>query len=1225
MCQPFRRDVALVEPTTLVSLTGKLGSLASGQIGKLLRRSTLRRRVSKEVAKEARAAGIHVRAGTIRTWLKRSDVQTHLQTGSSQAIESVLDSLSWRLSGPEDTRRKQATQLLESLLRLYIRELDPSEAVAAGVGAIKQHVTDTTAPLIEATTDIAAALTDQLNLGAVFEDDLKQLHPWRRPSAVEVAAVWPPFRHLVHSLVSTRERSALLDQWAANVPQQLVDAPAEAWCWLGVTAADYGAASASFYIVRGIERGAPDASYWWARAALSDTEASEAKRREFLSNAGTHALARGQLHALDERWADADAALVEWEPIDPNDRAIKALLRSAIAVGLGDLNGAIAILLDAVAADPASSGPRLRAAEMLLSRGHLGESDHRIADFVHALTLATGARDLRRSWLGDSVPAVLVAIQAAGLSSDMDRMRRLTQAAPEGEATSDEARDDRIRREAAVCAAISGQADLARRVASELADPHTSAMVEGYIALAANEDDAAHNHLLTAWQSAPSDTVRLQILAALAPLGKGLPDTSAIEEYRTEDVQRLRALHDVASAAGDRLVLLRARQNENPQYAVMLADHHRSAGEHEAAASVLEEAGRRWAHALLLKMAAGEWLAAGAHQEAVDVSREAVLLGGHEWAGEFDALRVQFHALEAQGERDQSLVVARRLAALAPNDLTARWILIWCLLLKGSRSEAWSALTPHGTPVSPRNSDEARAWISLVAEHDKSPLFVQRVLTEMTRWADDPAIGGMFLHGIYEGQRARGVELHDDDRDALHQAIDQFTKRHPESPTWTVVKLGSDDDPLADLRSFLRHHEEPPELRRIQQQVREGQFPLGYLSESSGRSYAEAALRRAAGLIFAHDPRRAVDGVVQVGSALGNPVVLDTTAAATLAALDSDLVEHMIGAFSQLQSTDLSFQDALQAQHVLGMKSTASIGWDAENQRLAMSEITEDAAETLAQRAERVVELLTVTARRSWTLRHFVELAGGPAWIEALDYAITTRTPFWCDDLALRALAAKNSVLTFSTLDVLRALDREHRIAAGLRPVTEATLIANFFVDIEFDAPTMRFAAQLDQWRPAGAAAALTRASAWGEPVTTVDFLREAVDNNAAQAPEAVQQWVACAADGLVRIAAGDADGASSNLRLLLKLLMSHTAGRTDVLPFVVRGVRQAMNGRDGLDDPLSYVAAELYAVLADKLGDAAAATMLLAWVKSLGSADRSVVARQILLHRGKLQIEHRR
>lgn len=366
----------------------------------------------------------------------------------------------------------------------------------------------------------ATAIVDQLSAPRVFADDLRSLHPWRRAEAEEIAGLWPDFVTFVHTLVATNDRSAVLRQWEHSPPAPFESAPAQAWCWLGLMAADQGEGpAAAGLIMRGVSRGAFPANYWIARAAAHVDAADRDRAAALLAEATEpHPLGRAVAAIQQTDFATATAALDLWQPDAANDRAIKATILATCLAAQGQLNRAITVALDA-ANDVDATGVALVAANLLLSRGRFGPSDHPLADSDHALALALRARNGRRAWGGDSTAAALVAVLAAGMSGDVDRALELTQPPPAGDATPLEARDMRLRREAAVLAAMTGQFDRARDLAADANDAFISSTVDGFEALASGDNDTATAAFMAAFNAAPDDTARLRTVSAMVELG----------------------------------------------------------------------------------------------------------------------------------------------------------------------------------------------------------------------------------------------------------------------------------------------------------------------------------------------------------------------------------------------------------------------------------------------------------------------------------------------------------------------------------------------------------------------------------------------------------------------------------------------------------------------------------------------------------------------------------
>jgi hypothetical protein len=161
------------------------------------------------------------------------------------------------------------------------------------------------------------------------------------------------------------------------------------------------------------------------------------------------------------------------------------------------------------------------AAELLLSRARYGQTIHRLADAEQAAALAIRARNARRTWQGDSVAAVLVAVKAAALSGNYARAWALIQCPPGGEATEAEAADLRLRREAARLAALTGRFEQAHASAKDAGNPFAEAEVTALELTA----DGKTSKAITAWEAALRVAVADALAAAmsLAELGAPVP------------------------------------------------------------------------------------------------------------------------------------------------------------------------------------------------------------------------------------------------------------------------------------------------------------------------------------------------------------------------------------------------------------------------------------------------------------------------------------------------------------------------------------------------------------------------------------------------------------------------------------------------------------------------------------------------------------------------------
>ena len=1061
------------------ALIGTAARVASGPIARQLGKRTLRLRVSWAVARQARGWGIEVTAGALRAWLARADVQELLKLGTPEAVDTAASHLARVLPGDGNGTSHDAQKVVSLLLTEYLRRQDPSAAVAASYAWQREHTREAGRSTREEVRTAGASILNRLSASEEFSDQARTLHPWHRDQAVALRGAWPDMELVVNAIASTDDRKALLEQWAGNPPDWFAASPAEVACWLGDLAAGSGnaTAAAQFYAA-GLERGAFPAGYWQARRAMQLFRKDPSAAEDILKSVGDgHPLARGLRHWHHESWQEAIDALSTWDPASDADLALKLQLLARLRVGSGNLNAGIALALEAAELEDAT-GAGILAAELLLTRARFGKTTHRLADSEQALTLALRARNARRSWHGDSTAAALVAMKSAALAGDHGRALALAHPPPAGDATETEAADPRLRHEAALLAALAGRFEEAREAAGSAELRFAKDAITALEFASRGETSEAANAWGRALSVAADEADILVAAMHLAELGAPLPDLEELEHSHEETVREIRTVHQAMTSGGGRLEALRAGAAKSPILTIKLAEWHTGRDEPRMAAEVLNAGAERWDDPRLMLMAARQYRGAGNSEEARRHAESALTLGGPRWAGAFDAHALLFEMHNASGEWDRATDQARALVSLDRHDPDARWALVHSLTRRGDLEGAWAALTPDGDPVEPRDRHDALVWIGLAARCDTSPQFVHRALTTMRRWPEDEQLRGEFLGNLYTGLRRAELTPTEEDLAALHAATADYTEQFPDNQVFREVSIPR-DDPLAALAPTLRERHEA--LAAVFAQVEGGQLPLGLLADATGSSYAEATLQRAAGFVRAHDPGR--DGQEAVQATLDHPVVLDTTAAHTLTLLDADTKSHLLAVFGQILTTDPAYHDALRGHEALAMRSTMSAGWDPAAQRPTLTRIDESTAADLADRAELLCEVLQSAVRRPWQeMLRLGDLASDSGWLTPLDMAASRELPYWCDDLVLRSLASSLGVQTFGTVDLLRCLSSAGRLEQDLLTVTEATLYRHFYADLGFDHEALAFAAQMDEWRPRGAAFAITRPAAWANP-----------------------------------------------------------------------------------------------------------------------------------------------
>jgi tetratricopeptide (TPR) repeat protein len=1189
--------------------------LASGPVKRKVGRATVRARVAWSVARQARGRGIQIRRRTLHGWLARPDTQQQLQLGSGVSVSTAVDHLAGLLPGDTVGASRDAETVLFLVLAQFLRAQDQEAATVLAHDWQVQHTQAEGRATREAVEASGRSILERFSVSEMFLEQVRNLHPWPREQAVRIRDSWPTIEQVVPMIVAASDRGALLRQWVEQPPNWLAEAPADVACWLAGLSADHGQrAAAAQFLATGLARGAFPAEYWQARRAVCLLEDDPAEAERILESAqDQHPLARCLLAMHRQSWQEAIDAVSTWIPDSPGDLALKRQILVRTTVQGGDLNKSIMQALEAAEVQDASSAAVL-AAKLLLSRAQSGQTVHRLADADQAATLATRARNARRTWQQDSVDAVLVVVQAAMLGGNLIRAWALTQPLPGGEATQVEAADPRLRRLAAHLAARTGRFDQARAASKGLDDP----FIEAEITALEHATQGKTSEAIKAWTSAlhhacaAADTLAAAV--ALAELGAPVPVLGDLEQTHPEAVREIRVVQRAMAADGESLEALRAGAGESPILTLKLAELHHDRGEHRMAATVLEDGAKRWDQPGMLLRAARHYLEAGDQETARGTAEAALTMAGTGWSGEFDARAFLLTMHDAAGDWEQTTQQARRLVTLDPHDPDARWALVHCLVRRGQLEDAWNELTPEGDPMPPRDRRDARTWISLATRHDTSPQFVSRALGTMRCWQDDGELTGIFIAQLNLALCRKEFTPAAGDLAALHAATAEYSERFPDSTTFQA-RLAPEEDPLKALIPQRRERHES--LKDVAGQVRDGLLPLGLLAEAAGRSYAEASLQRAAGSVRCHDPAQQTQGREAVATALNGSVIIDTTAAHTLTLLDADTRSHLLAVFGQILATDPAYRDARQGCEALGLRSTRTLGWDPVADQPQVTTTDESEVATLADRAEQLCTILQGAVRRPWPrLETLKDLPGEPEWLASLDMAATNGLPYWCDDAVLRPLATELGVIAFDTVDLLRHLAAKGRLGHDILPVTEATLLRNYYTDLGFDRAALELAATMDGWAPRGAAFAITRHGAWTNPPAVMEFVFTAVKSCADDSLEDLEGWVTAAAVGLVRIAPGE-DTASANLRILLGNCLAQPWMRPDRLPSVFCAARVAMKERLGTTDPVEPILTETHRALVAKHGHVLAAHLLMGMVQSASEPDRRMAARVVLVHQG--------
>ena len=732
------------------------------------------------------------------------------------------------------------------------------EVTEASLQAMFTDVRDDLLTRMDHAAATGTAILARLDVRTDFPTGLSTLSPRARQSAQDLVGAWPAIEQAVGLLHSNREnRRALLRQWASSLPGWAEQAPADAFGWLGQLASDYDAhQAAAVFFRRCIDDGGFPRDQWVVLVAqqyMADGEDQEA--RAFLAantDPGSPPLL-ATTALCDSDWNAVLSHIASWQPDTETTRVLKAAVEATALTNTGQDDAALACLR---AADPNNtlSGVQLTIAQMLLGRADRRRGDQWLTEVREAFSLAIKARDSRRSWFGDSVEPIVVAVQAAQACGDIATAWDLMQEQPEGQATAREARDVRLLEYRALLAALTGRTDEARHLQRQIDSPYVKAQITALTLERESSDQVQVPQLQAAWQAvwdtATTEQGQLHAAMGLAECGvepAGLHDLEAAHLERVTEI-RLIARASRSSATGD-LTVLRANVTKSPIFVILLAQHYQVTGEREQRARTLRSGAQHWRDASLMAMAAKAYRQADRPGMTRDCARDALELGGPDWPSqsksEMYALLVE--AEFAEGNPDRAAAAARSVLALNPHDHDALWALARCHVARGMTEDAWNVLVDQGTPIEPRTEHEALLWVALGVRYSDDANFVGQALTLMRRWPDDEELLGGFITTLHASAAGTQERWSEEDGEQLREATERYLERFPGSSQFRAVQLGPDSDPLANLADDLRQAFE--NTREVRDKVASGDLPLGILTWVVGRTYTEVSLRRAAGFV----------------------------------------------------------------------------------------------------------------------------------------------------------------------------------------------------------------------------------------------------------------------------------------------------------------------------------------------------------------------------------------
>lgn len=1027
---------------------------------------------------------------------------------------------------------------------------------------------------------------------------------------------------------STTNPPTVVLEWQHHLPDWFQGLGWRALLVAGELANAYGANQLSIDLfLAAVVAGSTRAQYWTARAALllklqgQTRDASQALAKGGVNSTSHDQFACIVFHFITDDQPAVGTLLDTWTPEALIDILLIATMRVAlIFTDVGDtapdpshFARAAAIYRNAIEAVPVSAGARLGLASALINTVAAHSSTNRHRDLQEALERALEARDLCRSNRSSSVHAVELACQAAYTDMMFGRVIEIGTFVT-GEATLEESASDTVRRFVASAALAKGRTDISDRLIPEIADPFQRALL---FAMAA---EVVGNPSASLWSSALQQardvSERSQALLGLAR--GGIAELPGLEDVRVAAPRDAALIQAVAAAASgsvnSAIQQLRAMPGTDFNAVTALAEAYLQARNVTAAVDVLRE-GARTLSEPRLRVEAARLLWQDDKREDARLELEALLIDSASNA----ALRHDCLALLGQWAADQNEWPRaqerfQELLALDASDSQARWAVILVMLRRGLTSEARTAYDSAPVELEITLPDHARAWMAVRtdAERVDGAPFVEHVIDIAQKFPDNEDVQAEAIFTVLSPEGAKLDPLPPPTQARFNDLCERFFTTWPNSSRLRRFSASDVQALVSQMEELVRPSQEEKGLRsEVADRLAQNTLPWAFLSAMTGRSYSEIVIVRAAGVL----PARHVDAIEQqtcreaAEAALNKGVVLDIAAAAVMLDL-SDIRDLLIGQFERLIVSEGERLDAIRACTFLRGRSTSTWIYDEQNDRGRLVDITEDVAN---QRYDKATQLLDIinrcrvisvdTGRRLNELRNLAT----SSWATALQCAAQSNVAFWCDDVALRAVARSIGVASFSTPSLLEIL--KERGVLNVRQYESAirALIEGLVGDFPLNQARLSALIVKDRGIAGPVASVFSRSAAWADVDHAyqiwTSLVRQAIARDKRYAPD----WLYVAVIGITR------RQKVANIRreasaLLLSATLVLVGDDAETVVHCVAAVRSGLDavrqGGNG-DDPLGRAAQMVRSSISKMVGLTNATTYVSGMFSRLGSEDR--------------------
>lgn len=708
------------------------------------------------------------------------------------------------------------------------------------------------------------------------------------------------------------------------------------------------------------------------------------------------------------------------------------------------------------------SGIALELAKELVSRaGREGRSTGK--DVREALRLAQAAAIDRRRWAGPSAAAVAVAVQVLFQSNEYRQaIAESTSVLDGGRALADEASDRTVIRNGAFAALASGNDQALERYLSLL--PDESDMLRRQLLAhqtdrdAADEDKALTVPLWRELAQASDDELATVAVAHLAHRGiwseradelvarsilpreqeQLLRAVCLTHTDRDRGLQQLRELATRSPHAAAELVLILDDDNLDEalaESARQLERWHSWDLAEQRMALLLSDGDVEAAHALAQRCITDAAYSDGARQRAA------------RWLSQQRANVKEFAAAAQAAEAG---------LGLSDDEDDLAWLYVAALYDAGDLPGARAGLRRFTlTPVTDTETD---LWLHLHTSDNATVADAETLLTIIERLPEGryrTAVRALLLREVLTQQpNATPYPQH-----IIHDARALAAEAGVDPDNLDPILV---DAPLERL--------DPTEYQAMVAKARKGHIPLADLADWCDRSYTSALLDSPFGAVIAGDAGQALrqHGCRTAQEALAAPEwIIDLSAVAVLTRLDANATAQLRSLVPALKISAQAVRDLARAREELRGTAVAyqpTSAFDSVNtrtrrdpQRVAALREHGEAMETMC------AQLTVITGDQSYT----------NALAAAVELAAIRTAPLWCDDSAARQRARGAGIATFSTIDLIEAMELPDT------PELVRQLAASSVIDLPLSGDDVITLAAQTRWHPGPAHTALASPGCW--------------------------------------------------------------------------------------------------------------------------------------------------